>query len=102
MTRRPHVFECTEAEAQLLTRVLAMQQELDELALSASHGTVLDCCEEKVIVQGRELQTDMLTKAVARRVESAEKKGVRSASVGAVSVKRTAGPKRGTSSAASG
>lgn len=87
MTRTPHVFECTPDEVQLLTRVLAMQQELDELALGAAHGTVVDVCEEKVIVQGRELQTDMLAKAVSRRVEAAEKKGRRSASVPAASVK---------------
>jgi hypothetical protein len=87
MTRTPYVFECTADEAQLLTRVLAMQQELDELALSAAHGTVLDACEEKVIVQGRKLQTDMLTQAVTRRVEAAEKKGRRSASVVAASAK---------------
>ncbi len=87
MTRTPYVFECTADEAQLLTRVLAMQQELDELALSAAHGTVLDACEEKVIVQGRKLQTDMLTKAVTRRVEAAEKKSRRSGSVVAASVK---------------
>ena len=87
MTRTPHVFECTPDEAQLLTRVLAMQQELDELALSSAHGTVLDACEEKVIVQGRALQTDMLTKAVTRRVEAAEKKGRRSGSVVAASSK---------------
>ena len=87
MPRTPHVFECTAAEAHLLTRVLAMQQELDELALVAAHGTVVDECEERVIVQGRELQTDMLEKALSRRVEAAEKKGRRSASVPAVSVK---------------
>jgi hypothetical protein len=87
MTRTPHVFECTADEAQLLTRVLAMQQELDELALSAAHGTVLNACEEKVIVQGRELQTDMLTKAATRRVEAAEKKGRRSAGVIAASAR---------------
>lgn len=87
MTRTPHVFECTADEAQLLTRVLAMQQELDELALSAAHGTVLDACEEQVIVQGRELQTDMLTKAVTRRVEAAEKKSRRSAGAVAASAK---------------
>ena len=101
MTRSPHVFECSEAEFQLLTRVLAMQQELDELALSAAHGTVLEACEEQVIVQGRELQTEMLTKAVTRRVESAEKKGRRSASAPAASEKRIAVPRRVTSSAAS-
>jgi len=87
MTRTPYVFECTPDEAQLLTRVLAMQQELDELALSSAHGTVLEACEEKVIVQGRALQTDMLTKAVTRRVETAEKKGRRSGSVVAASSK---------------
>jgi len=87
MIRTPHVFECTSDEAQLLTRVLAMQQELDELALRAAHGTVVDACEEKVIVQGRQLQTDMLTKAVTRRVEAAEKKVRRCASVPAASVK---------------
>jgi hypothetical protein len=101
MLRTPRMFECTEAEAQLLTRVLAMQQELDALALSAAHGTVLDACEEKVIIQGRELQTDMLEKAVARRVESAEKKGRHCVSVPAASSKPTGAPRVGTSSAAS-
>ena len=101
MLRAPHVFECTEAEAQLLTRVLSMQQELDSLALRAAHGTVLDACEEKVILQGRELQTDMLEKAVSGRVESAEKKVVRSGSVRAAGVKPTGVPRRGPSLAAS-
>jgi hypothetical protein len=60
-------------------RVLALAEELEQLALTAPDGTVFDACEEAVVHKGRDLQTQMLSEAVARRVEAAEKKGRRCA-----------------------
>ncbi len=101
MTRTPRTFDCTEAEAQLLARLLAMSEELESLALTAPDGTVFDACENAVLDRGRELQTRLLTEAVARRVEAAEKKGPRSASAPAAGPRRTAAPRAGGSSAPS-
>lgn len=79
----------------LLRRVLAMQEEMEQLALTAPDGTVFDACEGAVIEKGRTLQGQMLGEAVARRIEAAEKKGRRSASANADARKRTEGPKSG-------
>jgi hypothetical protein len=73
----------------LLRRVLAMQEEMEQLALTAPDGTVFDACEEAVIDKGRNLQGQMLGEAVARRIEAAEKKGRRSASASADARRRT-------------
>jgi hypothetical protein len=62
-----------------LRRVLALAEELEQLALTAPDGTVFDACESAVIDKGRDLQRRMLQEAVARRVEAAEKKGRRCA-----------------------
>jgi hypothetical protein len=59
----------------LVRRLLALQEELQALALSAPDGTVLDACEMAVIDKGRDLHMALLTEAVARRIESVEKKG---------------------------
>jgi hypothetical protein len=59
----------------LVRRVLAMQEELQALALSAADGTVFDACEAAVVERGREVNSQILADAVARRVEAAEKKG---------------------------
>lgn len=101
MDRTARLFECTDAEAQLVARLLAMNDELQSLALSAPDGTVFEACENAVLIQGRELQTRRLTEAVAGRVEAAEKKGPRSASVRAVGPRRIAGRSPATSSAPS-
>ena len=74
----------------LVRRVLAMSEELDQLALSAPDGTVFDACETAVIAGGRDLSARILSEAVARRIESAEKKGRRSASASAADARRTA------------
>jgi hypothetical protein len=81
----------------LLRRTLALAEELDQLALSAPDGSVFDACETAVLAHGRELQKHMLQEAVARRIESAEKKGRRSDSVPAVASRRIAGRKPGNS-----
>jgi hypothetical protein len=52
-------------------------EELEQLALTAPDGTVFDACEGAIVAKGRDLQTQMLAEAVARRVEAAEKKGRR-------------------------
>lgn len=77
-------IECDARFEKGLRRTLAMLEEMEQLALTAPDGQVFDVCEEAVVDNGRKLQAEMLSEAVARRVEAAEKKGRRSASVSAV------------------
>jgi hypothetical protein len=81
----------------LLRRTLALAEELHQLALSAPDGAVFDACEAAVVRGGREVQQRLLTEAVARRIEAAEKRGRRSDSVPAVGPKRIAGRRRDNS-----
>jgi hypothetical protein len=97
MTRTTFTADVTESQAALLRRVLALSQELDDLALNAPDGTVFDACENAVITGGRDLQRQLLQQAVARRVEAAEKKGRRCGSVPAVRSRRIAAPRLGNS-----
>jgi hypothetical protein len=60
----------------LVRQFLATLEELNDLALTAPDGTVFDACESAVIAKGRELNQHMLSDAVARRIKSAEKKGL--------------------------
>lgn len=85
----------------IVRRLLAFHEELDQLALSAPDGTVLDACEAAVVSGGRDLQRRMLEDAAARRLETAEKRGRRAASVRAESSRKTADPKPEDSSASS-
>jgi hypothetical protein len=75
----------------IVRQLLALDDELQSLALSAPDGTVLDACEAAILKGGRELNRHVLADAVARRIETAEKKGHRSAPVPAVGPRRTAG-----------
>jgi hypothetical protein len=97
MTRTVFTADVSEAQAALLSRVLALSEELDQLALSAPDGTVFDACETAVITSGREVQQRMLEEAVARRIESAEKKGRRSDNVRAGGRRKIAVRKPGNS-----
>ena len=74
-------------------RALAMAEEMEQLALTAPNGEVFDACETAVLEMGRRFQGQVLSDAVARRVEAAEKKGRRSACVNANARRKTAGPK---------
>ena len=85
----------------LVRRVLALREELNSLALTATDGTVFDVCEAAAVQRGRDLNIQILADAVARRVEAAEKKGRRSASAPAVEPRRTVGPSPGNSLALS-
>ena len=91
-------IEVPAGDEPLVRRVLALQEELRQLALTAPDGTVLDACEESVVRHGRDLQTQLLTDAVARRVEAAEKRGPRSAPASAAGRRRTADPRTDSSS----
>lgn len=82
----------------VIRRTLALVEELHHLALSAPDGTVLEACETAVISDGRELQIQMLQEAVARRIETAEKRGRRSGLASAAAPRKTAVPKTGNSS----
>jgi hypothetical protein len=77
----------------ILRRVLAMAEEMEQLALTAPDGAVFEACEGAVIEKGRDLQGQMLGAAVARRIEAAEKKGRRAASARVDGRRRTEGPK---------
>jgi hypothetical protein len=75
----------------MLRRALALAEELEQLALTAPDGTVFDACETAVIDKGPDLQRQLLSQAVARRIEAAEKKGRRPASAPADARRRTVG-----------
>lgn len=81
----------------IVRRALAFAEEMSQLALTAPDGAVLDACETAVIERGRDFSTQMLSAAVARRIEAAEKKGRRCAAVGADAPRKTAGRKPGNS-----
>jgi len=59
----------------IVRRALALAEEREQSALTASDGAVSDACEEEVMEKGRTLQAPVLGEAVARRIEAAEKKG---------------------------
>jgi len=90
------MIEIPTASEAMVRRLLAYHEELQALALTAPDGTVLDACETAVIKQGRDLDQQMLADAVARRIESAEKKGPRFESVRAVGPRKIAGPRVGS------
>jgi hypothetical protein len=77
----------------LVRRAVALVEEMEQLALTAPDGTVFDACEGAVIDKGRAFQAQLLSEAVARRLEAAEKKGRRSVSAPAVARRQTADPK---------
>lgn len=73
----------------LVRQFLALQEELQALALSAADGTVLNVCEAAAVSQGRELTKNLLADAVQQRIHEVEKKGPRSAPAPAEKPKRT-------------
>ena len=76
----------------ILRRALAMVEEMEQLALTAPDGAVFDVCEDAVLHKGRDLQRQILSDAVARRIQAAEKRGRLSAPALADARRRTAVP----------
>ena len=85
-------IEIPAASESLVRQLLALHEEMEALALSAPDGTVLDVCESAVVPRGRDLAKRILEEAVARRVETAEKGGCRSAFARAAGARRIAEP----------
>lgn len=86
-------IEVDEKHERMMRRALAMAEELEQLALTAPDGAVFDVCEDAVIEKGRTFQAQVLGDAVARRIETAEKKGRRSACASVVARRKTEGPR---------
>ena len=61
--------------SEALVRQLLTRRGTSGSGPSAADGTVLDACEVVVVPKGRELTKNLLSDAVARRIEAAEKGG---------------------------
>ena len=77
MSRKTITREVEPEFEDLLRRYAAFLEEMKDLAATAPHGSVLEVCEDAVVERGREHQRRLLERAVAGRVEAAEKKGRR-------------------------
>jgi hypothetical protein len=90
-------IECDVRFEPLVRRALLLAEEMEQLALVAPDGHVVDVCEQAILEKGRKFQADALGDAVARRIEAAEKKGSPTAceSASADARERTAAPRRG-------
>jgi len=60
----------SDAERLVLEQAIAYVQGINQLALSAPHGTVLDACEQLALNDGRQLLRDSLAAALQNRVEA--------------------------------
>jgi hypothetical protein len=67
----------TPEQEELLPKFHAYVLELEQLALTAPDGQVLDQCEAAAVTQGRDLARQTLERAVQQRIAAAEKKGRR-------------------------
>lgn len=61
----------------LLRQYHAFLQEMEDLALSAPDGQVLDLCEAVALQKGQEVNRRTLEQAVQKRITAVEKKGRR-------------------------
>jgi hypothetical protein len=67
----------TEGQEELLRLYHAYVMEMDQLALTAPMGEVIDQCEEAAVSKGAAINRQTLERAVQRRIDAAEKKGRR-------------------------
>jgi hypothetical protein len=70
---------------------------MEQLALSAPHGHVMDLCEAAVLQRGQEVNRQVLEQAVQQRIGALEKKGRRSGPVRAAKAGKIAGRLNGKS-----
>jgi hypothetical protein len=89
----PITIQVDQKHEAIVRRALAMAEEMEQLALTAPDGAVFDACEGAVVEKGRTFQAHVLSDAVARRIETAEKRGRRSACASVDARRKTAGPK---------
>lgn len=78
MNPRTLTLEVDTPEQEVLMRNFhAYVMELDQLALSAPEGEVLDQCETAAVTKGQDINRQTLQQAIQRRIHAAEKKGRR-------------------------
>ena len=77
------------AQEELIRSYHALVMELNDLALSAPDGAVIDQLEDLAIERGRETLRASLQQAVQKRIDDAEKKGRRSGSAPAARSAKT-------------
>ena len=77
MARKTITLGIDSQSEDLLRRYAVFLEEMNDLAASAPEGSVLDTCEEAVIVKGREQQRLVLQRAAQARLDATEKKGRR-------------------------
>jgi hypothetical protein len=62
----------TDAERLVLEQAVAYVRSLNQLALSAGHGTVLAACEQLALTGGRQLLRDSLAAALQARSDATD------------------------------
>lgn len=77
MTRKTVLIEVDVEDETLMRDYAAFLAEMRDLAGSAPEGQVLTSCEEAVAERGRQIQQQVLQRAVQERIDAAEKKGRR-------------------------
>jgi len=91
-------LEVTSPEQEALLRQFhALITEMEDLALSAPAGQVVDVCEAAVLQRGSEVSRQVLQQAVQKRIEALEKKGRRYGRVPVAECGRTVAPGDGSS-----
>lgn len=61
-------------QAELVRQFHGLLQEMQQLALSAPAGHVMDVCEEAVVKRGQDVNRKVLEQAVQQRIAALEKK----------------------------
>lgn len=74
----------------LLRQFHGLLLELEQLALSAPAGQVLDLCEAAVLERGQDVSRQVLEQVVRQRIDALEKKGRRCEPARAVGPEKTA------------
>ena len=91
-------LEVTSPEQEALLRQFhALITEMEDLALSAPAGQVVDVCEAAVLQRGSEVSRQVLQQAVQKRIEALEKKGRRYGRVPVAECGGTVAPGDGSS-----
>jgi hypothetical protein len=67
----------TDAERIAIEQAVAYVKHMNQLALSAAHGSVLKICEQAALTEGKKLLRTTLQGAVQSRIDESEKKGGR-------------------------
>jgi hypothetical protein len=76
MSRISVALEVDSADQErLLRQCHAFLQEMEQLALVAPEGHVLEVCETEFLKRSRDVNRQVLEQAVQKRIDAAEKKG---------------------------